>query len=81
MPRLPDSEFYLYELRGMAVVDAGGAARGEVRELTSNGAQDLLIVADAVGREHLVPFVKGLIADVDRARRVITLAPLEGLFE
>lgn len=81
MPRLPDGEYYLYELRGMTVEDAHGAARGAVTDLSTNHAQDLLVVAGADGREHLVPFVNGLIEKVDRARGVITLAPLEGLFE
>lgn len=81
MPRLHGGEYYLFELRGMTVEDADGTARGTVRDLSTNHAQDLLVVAGADGREHLVPFVDGIIGKVDRARGVITLAPLEGLFE
>lgn len=81
MPRLPDGEFYLYELRGMTVEDADGTARGTVTDLSTNHAQDLLVVTGIDGREHLVPFVNGLVENVDRARGMITLAPMEGLFE
>ncbi|MBI5526374.1 MAG: 16S rRNA processing protein RimM [Deltaproteobacteria bacterium] len=80
MPGLPDGEYYLYELRGMSVVDESGT-RGTVTALDSNNAQDLLVVTDAAGREHLVPFVKGVVVEVQRDRRVVKLQPMEGLFE
>ena len=81
MPRLPDGEYYLYELQGMAVEDIGGRGHGRVTGLSSNNAQDLLVVTGVDGREHLVPFTRGLIERVDRARRVVVVAAIGGLFE
>lgn len=80
MPRLPDGEYYFYELRGMSVVDENGT-RGTVTALDNNNAQDLLVVTDVAGREHLVPFVKDLVIEVQKDRRVVKIRSIEGLFE
>jgi 16S rRNA processing protein RimM len=51
----------------MVVVDPAAVALGEVTEVTSNGAQDVLVVAgvDASGNavERLIPFIRGPIIE------------------
>lgn len=81
MPVLPAGEFYEHELVGMAVEDGAGRRYGTVEGVTSNGAQDLLVVRGEAGGEHLVPLVRGIIEAVDRAGKVVRITPIEGLFE
>jgi 16S rRNA processing protein RimM len=81
MPPLAPGEYYMFELVGMSVVDAGGCALGVVTGLSSNNAQDLIEVTVPGGGVTLVPFVKGLVAEVRREARVIVVDAPEGLFE
>ena len=67
-PEDPD-EFYVHQLVGLAAYDDDGVLLGEVQGLVHGGAQDLLAVRTADGRDALVPFVKALVPDVDLARR------------
>ena len=80
LARAADDEYYVYELVGCAVEDRAGRALGAVRGVCGHAAADLLIVADADGREHLVPLVRALLCEVDLAARRIVLDPPAGLF-
>ncbi len=67
LPKPEDGSFYWSDLVGLAVVNTGGEALGEVKELFTNGAQDVIDVAGEVKR--LIPWtaVKGV--DIE-ARRI-----------
>jgi len=80
LARAADDEYYVYELVGCAVEDRAGRALGAVRGVCGHAAADLLIVADAEGREHLVPLARALLCEVDVAARRIVLDPPPGLF-
>ena len=76
----PD-EWYDHQLVGLAAVDAAGAPLGEVAEVVHAPASDLLVVRDADGREHLVPFVRELVPAVDVPGGRVVIDPPEGLFD
>jgi len=75
-PEDPD-DFYDHQLIGLAVVDPGGTALGEVARIEHTGAQDLLHLRLADGRVVLFPFVAALVpeVDVDAGRIVIDDVP------
>ncbi len=58
MPRLPEGEFYWVDLIGLKVENEMGVPLGQVRDVTSNGPQDILVVNDEAGGERLIPFVR-----------------------
>lgn len=64
-PEPSPGEYYWADLEGLAVVNEQGTALGVVDGLTSNGAQDVLVVKqDKV--ERLIPFVQGpIVKSVD----------------
>lgn len=72
LPRLPKGQYYWFDLLGLAVVSTAGEPLGEVRDMTSNGAQDVMVLHDGE-RERLVPFVVGpIVQKVDlKARRIV----------
>jgi 16S rRNA processing protein RimM len=82
LPEITDSdEWYDHQLVGLAAVDPAGTALGEVADVVHSPASDLLVVRDADGREHLVPFVRDMVPAVDvPGGRVVVDAP-EGLFD
>ncbi|TXH03436.1 MAG: 16S rRNA processing protein RimM [Nevskiaceae bacterium] len=65
LPPLPEGQFYWCDLIGVRVESQQGDALGLVADVTSNGAQDVLVVKEA-DTERLIPFVQGpIIKSVD----------------
>lgn len=54
---------------------------GEVTDLTTGAAQDLLEVALHNGQMVLVPFVEEIVPEIDDEKRVILITPPPGLLE
>ena len=73
-------EFWDRQLRGLAVVDESGQARGTVKDILHMPAQDVLVI-DVDGDEHLVPFVRQLVPTVDVAAGQIVVASIPGLLD
>lgn len=78
---LPPGEYWGFQLIGCRVETRDGQAVGSVRDIWSNGAQPLLVVADASGREQLIPAVRELVARVDVEGRRIVVDAIPGLLE
>lgn len=57
LPVLPKGQYYWVDLIGLQVVNTSGRGLGVVNDVTSNGAQDVLVVVDEAGVERLIPFV------------------------
>jgi len=71
LPPAKDGEYYWHDLIGLKVESEQGHALGEVTEVTSNGAQDILVVQDAE-TERLIPFVQDhIIKSVDIGQGLI----------
>jgi len=78
-PLDPD-EFYMHELVGLRVATVDGAALGEVAEVIEAPQGWLLDVAGPE-RHHLIPFTRAVVERVDRAERLLVIAPPAGLLE
>ena len=76
-----DDEWYDHDLLGLAVVDPAGAALGTVADVVHSPASDLLVVRDADGGEHLVPFVRELVPAVDVPGGRVVVDPPDGLLD
>ena len=68
LPALVDNEFYWYQLIGLQVTDTSNQPLGEITRLFETGANDVMVVRDKDGVEHLVPYV------MDRVIRKVDLA-------
>lgn len=81
-PALDEGAWYADELIGLTVINAAtGEAAGVVREMTSGGAQDLLIIEAPDGRRIPLPFVEALVGDIDVAAGTMRAKILDGLDE
>jgi len=84
LPAPPDpDEFRDHELIGLSVRTSAGEAVGVVTDVLHHG-QDLLVVRPLGlpdGQEHLVPFVKAIVPDVDVAAGTIVIDPPPGLLD
>ncbi|MCL2589559.1 MAG: ribosome maturation factor RimM [Betaproteobacteria bacterium] len=73
LPSTEENEYYWGDLIGMAVHDETGELLGEVENLLSTGAHDVLQVRDG-DTERLIPFVAAYVLDVDTKTRSIRTA-------
>ena len=81
LPSLPDDEFYHTDLMGLTAYDTGGTKLGRVKAVQSNGADDLLEIADSALKDSvLIPFTKANVPTVDLVSGRIILDPPGGLF-
>lgn len=78
---LPPGQFYAWQLAGCRVVTEGGREVGTVARIETSPGHDLWVVAEADGREHLIPAVPAIVRDVDLAARRVVIDPPDGLLE
>lgn len=80
--RLPEGRWFIDDLLGCAVRDAGtGALYGTLTDVDRPAAQDIYTVTDAQGGEHRLPAVPEFVRRVDVEGRVITVTPIPGMFD
>lgn len=78
---LPADEYYDWQLEGCRVETLAGQSLGVVHEVLHTGGVPVLLVADDMKREHLVPLAKAICTEVDTATKLIRIDPPEGLLE
>jgi 16S rRNA processing protein RimM len=80
--RLPEDQFYDWELAGCLVQSVAGEELGRVREVMRTGGVELLVVDNAArGREHLIPLAEEICVEIDVERKLIKVDAPEGLLE
>ncbi|MGN6758623.1 MAG: ribosome maturation factor RimM [Thermomicrobiales bacterium] len=74
-PRLPEGEYYHYQLLGLEVVDLEGRSLGRLAEILETGANDVYVVRGDQG-ELLLPAIAAVIREVDpEAGRMVVNPP------
>lgn len=75
--------WYAGDLIGLAVYENNFASKrvGEVVDLITRDAQDLLEVRLLDGHKVLLPFVVEIVPEIDKARAAIVITPPPGLLE
>jgi 16S rRNA processing protein RimM len=72
-PEAGAGRYYWSDLVGLEVVNEQGVVLGVVKQMSSNGAHDVMEVAatTAQGRTRLLPFVPAYVRQVDLQQRRI----------
>ena len=68
MPPLPEGEYYLHSLIGLAVVNLAGEEIGKISDVLQTGANDIYVIAiEESGRtkEILLPAIEAVIKEID----------------
>jgi 16S rRNA processing protein RimM len=69
LPRAGDGEYYWVDMIGLAVVNGDAREFGRISGILQTGANDVLVVAGE--RERLIPFIAGVVREVDLASGVV----------
>lgn len=80
LPPVEEGEFYWYDLIGMKVVTVDGRSLGTLESIIETGSNDVYVVT-AGKEEILVPALEDVVVSVDLAAKVMTVTPVEGLFD
>lgn len=71
---LPKGEWFVWQLVGLAAVDADGNALGEVTDIEAGAAHDILVIETLAG-ERRFPMVSAFVTEVDLTGGRIVLTP------
>lgn len=80
---LEEGTYFITDLIGMQVLDADDPAHvyGVLTEVSNTGANDIYHVKFPDGKTRYVPAIPQVIDAVDVEGKVMTIRPLEGLFD
>lgn len=77
---LDEDTYFIQDLIGMEVRDAdSGEVYGKLADVMQTGANDVYVIKG--DREYLVPAIPDVIVSTDIDSDVMTIRPLEGLFD
>lgn len=76
--KLPDDEFYWWELVGLEVLNEEGQFLGRIETVFPTGGNDVYVCTGGE-REILLPAIREVIRNVDKEKRKMIVRLLEGL--
>lgn len=78
---LDDDTYFIQDLIGMEVKDADSdALYGTIADVMQTGANDVYVVRGE-DREYLVPAIADVVISTDLDSNIMTIRPLDGLFD
>lgn len=78
---LDDNTYFIQDLIGLEVRDADTEfIYGKISDVMQTGANDVYVV-HGTDREYLVPAIPDVVISTDIDKNIMTIRPLEGLFE
>lgn len=73
---LPEGQYYIYQMTGLAVFDEQGNALGELTDVLQTGSNDVYAIKLLDGKELLVPAIESFVKQIDmNARKMIVVVP------
>ncbi len=78
VPRLPDGEYFHFQLLGLRVLTQEGEDLGRLGDILVTGSNDVYVVSGPAG-EVLVPALVDVIVSVDLDQGIMVVSLLEGL--
>lgn len=78
--KLPEGEYYWFDIQGLQVYDEQGRFYGNVTEIIETGSNDVYVVKKG-GKELLLPAIEWVIKTVDLKQKKLTFRIVEGLLE
>ncbi len=78
---LDDDTYFIQDLIGIEVHDADtDFVYGKITDVMQTGANDVYVI-NGINREYLIPAIPEVVISTDIDGNIMTIRPLEGLFE
>ena len=77
---LEENEYYIADLIDMEVYNEDGSRLGILNDVMQTGANDVYVI-NGINREYLIPAIPEVVISTDIDGNIMTIRPLEGLFE
>ena len=81
LKKLPDGQFYLFDLVDCQVVDGEQKDYGRVVEVEEYPANDILVIEAKDGGRYLFPMIREYIKKIDTDGKIIVIDPPGGIFD
>ncbi|MCL5292762.1 MAG: ribosome maturation factor RimM [Actinobacteria bacterium] len=78
---LPEGAYWIDDLIGLTVVTTAGERIGRVKDVLRSAGNDVYVVEDDQGEEHLIPAIRDVVKKIDLNAGKITIEPMPGLFD
>lgn len=79
--RLGKDEYFIADLKGLAVRDEDGTEIGILKDVIETGANDVYVIQLKDGKEFLLPAIKQCVLDVEVEAGYIRIHILDGLLQ
>lgn len=79
LPKLPDGEYYHFQLIGLRVENEAGDFIGNLSEIITTGSNDVYVAKDDSGKESLFPAIPSVVLSIDMETRRMVVRPQEWL--
>ena len=74
LPALPEMEFYEADLMEASVQTDTGEPLGSIQEIVPQPENDIFVVRDELGREHLIPALRHVLRSWDAEAKLLTVS-------
>lgn len=81
LPALPEGEYYVHDLIGLAVFTSDGRDLGRVYDVLRTGSNDVYVVRKHGQRDVLIPALEGVLLEVDLQGDRMVIEPVPGLLD
>lgn len=78
---LKTGEYFHHNLVGMKIISEQGDDIGNVTDIETYPANDVLVVDTGLNEDVLIPVIKDIIKDVNLENEIITIHVMEGLLD
>ncbi|GJL79517.1 MAG: ribosome maturation factor RimM [Nitrospinaceae bacterium] len=79
-PRLPEGEYYRFQIKGLKAYDREGRYYGQVEDIIETGSNDVYVVRDGK-KEILIPMIDWVVKSIDMNENKLVFDNVEGLIE
>lgn len=81
LPQLEENQFHYHEIIGCTMETVDGEKIGEIINILAPGANDVWVVKNNEGKEHLIPYIDDVVKKVDIENKIVIIELMEGLLD
>ncbi|WP_306798595.1 ribosome maturation factor RimM [Oceanobacillus saliphilus] len=78
---LAEDEYYYHEIIGCEVYTNDDRKLGKITEILSPGANDVWVIKQETGKDLLIPYIDGVVTEINIDEKRVVIEPMEGLLD